>query len=357
MARKRLSWAINTAGRLSAQCQLLAGVYLVYNSEPVAAWKMISGALLSLGEQAASGVPAEETNTKIDNVLDQRIRIAAIMFLSRLRCEIDIPFAPVSFELPIATTLTDQMPLEDGLSHVATQNGTDILCIQGHACAQFQLLRPEASVADLHGFQRSISSMLTALEEWRFRSRLGVDQDSDTSPGQRDSDIESHQGEVQQQMQTLYYETKELILRPSLYLVLHSRHIEEAWATASTEGEEPRSFEKLLTSHVTSQLQAMVSQHRALLLRRIHLCLGNVLNRPSPKLPDVGWLKHQTCLTLALLLVASNRVQHGVGDDHDIDLVVERAVNFLAHDGLRSEESGIAADILRNYQAQRNEPS
>ncbi|KAF5241037.1 hypothetical protein FANTH_9254 [Fusarium anthophilum] len=352
MARKRLSWAINTAGRLSAQCQLLAGLYLLYNSEPVAAWKMLSGALLSLDEQGASGVPTEETNTKIDDVLDQKIRIAAIMFLSRLRCELDIPFAPISFELALATTLTDQIPIEGSLLNVISQSGTDILGIQGHACVEFQLLRPEASVADLHNFQKSISSMLTALEEWRLRLRFDVDQDSDASLEQRDSHDDSHQGEVEKQMRTLYYETKELILRPSLYLVLHSRHIEGA----ATGGEEPRSFEELLASHVITQLQAMVSQHRVLLLRRIRLCVGNALDRSRPKLPDVGWLKHQTCFTLTLLLVASSRVQHGVGDNHDIDLVVEQAVNFLAHDGLRSEESGIAADVLRNHQAQRNKP-
>lgn len=273
---------------------------------------------------------------------------------SRLRFEIELPFAPGSVQLSSEDHFPNQTEQENGSLIITSQTQADILRIRGNASVNSQLFHPDSSIADLQYLQTKITSLLSALEEWRTRLPFAVKLDSDTSVEHRDSHLDIHYVNVRKQMQDLYYETKELILRPSLYLVLHSHHLHGVQAMEPGEGGESRTFEDLLATHLMTQLQDMVAHHRLLLLERTRLFLGASQRGPRSRLPEVGWLKHQTCFTLALLLIASSRVQCDCGGSLGMGLAgindaVGQVIDFLTHDDLGSEESRIAADILRKH--------
>lgn len=56
-------------------------LYLVYSSEPLAAWKMLTSALISLDDQQTSGLPSDIAKIETERRFDQQIRMAILTLL------------------------------------------------------------------------------------------------------------------------------------------------------------------------------------------------------------------------------------------------------------------------------------
>jgi hypothetical protein len=270
---------------------------------------------------------------------------------SRLRCEVEVSFAPSVFDLPLNAYSYDQITAQNGPLPALDEADADILRIRAYACADSALVSADMSVKDICSLLEKLASSLSALDNWHSRLTPSLDFTLSTSLDFTNSSTPGNDARLR--MQYLYYEAKELILRPTLFLLLHSQPIHEEMLTATTGEEVGGVFEHMLGAHVVAQLREMNERHRECLIIRSRLCLNAIST--SPRASEIGWLKRQTCFTLALLLIASSRVEsHAVGLTHMSDSVaaVNQTINFLANDALCGESSKVSAAILRSCRSE-----
>lgn len=282
------------------------------------------------------------------------MHISCTAAFSYLRCEVELPCAPSSFNFNFPGNKPDGLPIpNDGFS-VFEKADAEILCIRAHALADYALIGPEMSVKDIYHLLHKLKSFLSALNNWH--SNLAPHAWFPLFKDLKTSDSWTATDDTQLRMQHLYYETEELILRPVLFLLLHSQPIREA-ALAVTAGVEGRTraspFNQMLNKQVATQFQVLNQRHFVCLITRIRLCLEPKSTRPI--LSEVGWLKRQTCFTLALLLIASRRLEsYGVepANHSDSDALINGSIELLANDGLCDGASKIYATTLQHCRAQ-----
>ncbi|KFA71308.1 hypothetical protein S40288_06711 [Stachybotrys chartarum IBT 40288] len=161
----------------------------------------------------------------------------------------------------------------------------------------------------------------------------------------------NHDG--RQQLRYSYRETEELILRPSLFLLLHVQCLQR---TRPDTEDRPETLKHVLEEHITAQLRKTNVKHRAALLSRLQLCLEP--NFPGALLLEIGWLRRQTCAALSLLSIASDRACDHYGDwvssgTAPLDGMVALAEEFFIQDSLCSDTSQVYLDLLRQHRSQR----
>lgn len=230
-----------------------------------------------------------------------------------------------------------------------------LLHIRQRACADHALLHEDMSVLDVCAFQTKLSAAQQALRQWHatLPSHLHFPIYPDHEHQTSQTPLSAEHG-GRRRLQYSYYETEELLLRPSLFILLHVRSAQNTQAMAL---DVSGSLDNVMSEHVASQLREASLRHRVSMLVRVRLCLDPSIGQPH--LFEIGWLKRQTCATLALMLIASERVSRisnaprGPGaDETSLVAVIDMIEEFLSQDKLCSDVSKVYLGLLRKIRRQ-----
>jgi hypothetical protein len=102
-------------------------------------------------------------------------------------------------------------------------------------------------------------------------------------------------------LNTMYYETKELLLRPYVYLSIHAESIQ----APPSESDMPQ---EALRVYYAAQIRKMNAQHRSAAVAYINCSLcAQEQGARAPSWSGTGWLQMYTCMAVALMLLASMR--------------------------------------------------
>ncbi|KAL2205670.1 hypothetical protein CC79DRAFT_1055464 [Sarocladium strictum] len=345
MAKKRLMWAVSTNGQLSAQCQLLAGVYLIYTGEPASAAKMLHGALLAIND-LEEDIPDSQTGHDSASSLNQRILTVILVLICRLRDEIQQPLAPSTIQYYETNELCDHNDSQDESLLVPHRTIQDLLQIRAQACANAAHTNSQLPLKRLHALQQKVSATLKALDQWHavILSRWPHFDDPVTA-----EHVATAKGNDRAwlRVQALYLETRELVLRPSLFLVLHSDIMLNAEESQAISEADP--LENVLAKYLSTQLRSIASQHHSALVSRTLWCLETI--REQVYLPEMGWLKCQTHFALGMLLVASAQSPSGSTESSlaETKHLVAQLVQSLELESVCSTEARKFAELLRRH--------
>jgi hypothetical protein len=266
--------------------------------------------------------------------------------LSRLRDEIQQPLAPSTVQHYETNALFDHDDNQDELYLVPQRTIFDLLQIRAQACANGALTNLQLPLKRLHDLQKKVSATLKALDRWHAVILSRWPQFDDLVTAEHVSTAIGND-RAWLRVQALYLETRELVLRPSLFLVLHSDIVLNAEESQAINETDP--LETVLAKYLSTQLRSIASQHRSALVSRTLWCLGTI--REQVYLPEMGWLKCQTYFTLGMLLVASAQLPSGPPGASLADMkdLVARLVQALELDSICGTEANAFADILRRH--------
>ncbi|KAL3496923.1 hypothetical protein BJX62DRAFT_232119 [Aspergillus germanicus] len=337
MAKKRLAWALEEHSLLGAQCQLLAGIWYLWNFEPNAACRMVTGAL--------EAVDSIRHGSLLDESAGAAIRAVCVAVLCKLRCEIRSSIAPSIYNPPESNPETCYILESEGHNHGRPGSAVNVasslpciwlsaLCIRQHAIQFAKDLHIDMSLHQISIFHEGLTAIHQALDTWYAGIPLHLQQ--------TDPPTTHHYGTS---LDTMYYETKELLLRPYVYLSLHAESIQ----APPSESDTPR---EALRGYYAAQIRKMTLQHRSAAVAYINssLCAQEQEAR-APSWSGMGWLRMYTCMAVALVLLAS--VHGGSIDEvsNEGSSLQERDFAILViEDSLRRERKSDAhAALLRAF--------
>lgn len=267
----------------------------------------------------------------------------------------------------------DQLSINDGLIADTTPVAPSVFDIQfcsadifllqirQRAARDFTMLHKEMTVPAVHAASKETLATEAALREWRVALPPHLQFPIDPVD---QADVLAHAGTVESgrcRLQYAYFETEELILRQSLYMLLNVRALQ---SIPDIPPESSRSFEDVLTRHTVALLREMAVRHRMSMLHRVRLCLDPLAGRHS--LLDIGWLKRQTCITMTLMLLASAQVSSADGASHPTwsgrdtaspAPTVSMIEDFFSRDELCRDVSRAYLDLLRGVRERNTEMS
>ncbi|KAF7554284.1 hypothetical protein G7Z17_g3003 [Cylindrodendrum hubeiense] len=330
MAKKRLAWALEDSGLVAAQCQFLAGIWHLYASKSTAAWKMFNGSVLAIdtvGPRHESRIATGQWTS--DESLKENLRWACVGFLCRLRCEEEFAISPSNYKLPGR--------------EIESQDAT-LLHLRQSTLMEFRTLSADMSVKDLSTLHATIAAAEKALGDWYKRLPAPLRFSTNEEPETQFTES----GPYRALLRSRYIETKELILRPSLYVLLHVGCLRRRAGASSS-----NTLQDVLHGYYRDQFQAMNIQHRALILTRLDSYLNPPMDQPFT---DAGWFKTRTCLSLALLLLAAERgiywdaTNEGFSPHTDCTSVLDAVEDLLRIDCI-SGISSVYASLLHDLRA------
>ncbi|VUC30083.1 unnamed protein product [Clonostachys rosea] len=356
MAKKRLAWALEESGIVAAQCQLLAGIWYIYASEPAAAFQMLNGSLLAIDiESSRPGLSTggEERRQPKHSELRDNIRYMCTSLLSRLRCE-------VTYSLPCTSYNLRDGSESPEIKSTLTRSLYSLLLIRQSILGASTTIGTEMSVQELGTLHQKIIAAVQSLDDWYTRLP-----DSSKSlladPLTGSPEIPTERPEVESQcnlLQWQYLEARELVLRPSLYLALHTLPSLRISITPGTPSYQA-GLSDVVQQYYMTQFHSMMIQHRNLILNRLRFFLNYEHSNPSPSQVislEMGWFKIQTSLSLGLMLIASMQymgdtepstsrpVQWGPNEE-DCIMALE---NWLRTTSEVSGVGSVHADLLRD---------
>ena len=177
----------------------------------------------------------------------------------------------------------------------ATENAS-MLQLRQNTLALFRTLHADMSLNEICSLYEKLVAAKRALDDWYSRIpmqlRWSTDETTVIHP--------TSGGRYQAYLQTRYLETRELILRPSTYVLLHVQCLQR-----STNAPGSGMLNDILCNHYRIQFKVMSLQHRALISARLDSYQNPDTEQP---LSDAGWLRIRSCLGLALLLMATEQV-------------------------------------------------
>ncbi|KAH6970588.1 hypothetical protein BKA56DRAFT_678567 [Ilyonectria sp. MPI-CAGE-AT-0026] len=333
MAKKRLAWALEDSGLLAAQCQFLAGVWNLYTSEPAAAWKMFNGSVLAIDAvtlRYKSRIAGVQRTS--DAALIEAMRWACINFLCRLRSEEEFSLAPSVYKQPDRDIESQTWGYNDDSA---------LLKIRQNILAEFKKLHAHMSTNELGALHANLTAAERALDNWHERLPTHLRFFTNEEPEPQVTEGEYYP----RLLKSRYFETRELILRPSIYVLMHVSSLQPRADTPDL-----NTAEGTLCVYYAAQYQAMSLRHRDLVLTRLSFFLNPHMGAP---LINEGWLKTRTCLSLALLLLAA---EHGLSSDAcspgvDSSSVLDAVEDLLRRDcisGIGKVYSSLLHDLRVN---------
>lgn len=170
----------------------------------------------------------------------------------------------------------------------------------------FKALHTQMSREEILRLSTKLSIVQRRLDEWH-RSlpsdlKFPVTNDPDIDMITRDSYYTTV-------LQYRYFEVKELMLRPWLYIALHVNETEQ---TRDPPDSSPTGHTRRV--QLISEYHEKATHHQKLVLLRLHFEL-TVCKRQPFALVDGPWFKANKCVVLALLLLASRRWSNGISAD------------------------------------------
>lgn len=232
-----------------------------------------------------------------------------------------------------------KLPDRDIESQTWGYNGDSaLLQIRQSILVEFKKLHADMSTNELGALHANLTAAERALDNWHERLPTHLRFFANEEPEPQITEGEYYP----RLLKSRYFETRELILRPSIYVLLHVPSLQPRADTPDL-----NTPEGTLCIYYAAQYQAMSLRHRYLVLTRLSFFLNPHMGGP---LINEGWLETRTCLSLALLLLAAERgpsSEEACSPEADSNSVLDAVEDLLRRDCM-SGTSKVYSSLLHD---------